>query len=555
MSKATAPTSSEKATPSVRLWNALTSEWLEAMDGRGRAFAVSPLDALRRADLIHRLVTSNPLDLFAAHRFLLTLLYWKASDYGGVAALRAILLGGEVPKDVIESLATQQETFDLFDASTPFLQDPSAREAKVLSPAYLFAEMASGTNVAFFDHGDDEACRLCLRCATQGLARLVPWTQSGGSGKQPSIHGAPPIMVIAQGDALCQTLGLNLVEIAGSAGTPQWSGHFRPSLKTKRVSLMEALTWNPRRVHLLEPQPTGLCSRCGEPGLPTVGPIVYEKNEACKVDDEYTDGWRDPSAFYRSRDGKSTKTTNEYDAAFESDLRRLFVQKFKSGVEDAPESLVIQANPGHRDWLLVLPCTNPANNKSFDHRLLEFHGWPEKAPPSQMQWPSVPLFAGDPRTLETRNCGRASRGTLAFVRAASTLDAASWAIVAGAADQLMGTSVAAFDVFTSLYWPLRNREPAMPSREAAWLTLKLMATATASARVAGPAREKTRPWEAPARHQPEHRLRNGAIRAYPLRSPVGKRLETELREIIHRDHLGKPVDWAGLCQFIHDTLP
>jgi hypothetical protein len=554
MSKLKRKTSAVTTPTVLHPWNALTSPWLEGMNHHGQSAALSPLGALTDAHSINRLIAPNPLDLFAAYRFLLTLLYWKAPDYGGVNVLRADLLGGKMAESVIAALVREESQFDLFHPVTPFLQDPAVREAKVLSPAYLFAEMASGTNVAFFDHGDDATCQLCLRCATQGLARIVPWTQSGGSGKQPSIHGAPPIMVIALGRTLCETLGLNLVPLEGPLGEPQWTGTFRPKPESEQLAIMEALTWNPRRVHFLDQHPVARCSRCGETQLPTVGPIVYEKNEASKVADEYTDEWRDPAAFYRLKDGMSIKSTDEADAAIERDLRRLFTQRFGRKIEDAPESAVMRSNPKHVDWLVVLPCNNPANNKTYDHRLLTIQNWPEQPPPSQAPWPDIAVFAGDPRTIKAIGAIRADQGALAFVRAAATLDAAAWAVVAAAANTTLEANVAAFDVFTSILWPLRNRVSSLPSRQAAWMTLKLMASARTAVRQIATSGKRCRPWEKITRQQPEQRLRNGKKRAYPLRVPRDHRLEGVLRDIIECDDSGNPVDWAGLCQLIHDTL-
>ena len=246
----------------ARAWNVLTTPWLEVLDHRGHLLTVSPLKALETAADLHRIVAANPLDLFSAHRFLLTLLYWQAKAGGGVTDTRRSLLSGIAPEAVVEAIREESKAFNLFDPKKPFLQDPTAITAKKSSAAYLFAEMASGTNVAHFHHGDDNASRLCLRCALLGLLRLVPWSQSGGAGIAPSVHGAPPIMPLAVGKNLCETLGLNLIELPTKQGKPQWTGQFTPTGIGRTVPLMEGLTWNPRRVHLLEPLAPSSCSRC-----------------------------------------------------------------------------------------------------------------------------------------------------------------------------------------------------------------------------------------------------------------------------------------------------
>ena len=61
----------------AKTWNVLTTPWLEVMDLKARPQRVSVLDALRNAADLHQIVSPSPLDLFAAHRVLLTLLYWQ----------------------------------------------------------------------------------------------------------------------------------------------------------------------------------------------------------------------------------------------------------------------------------------------------------------------------------------------------------------------------------------------------------------------------------------------------------------------------------------------
>jgi CRISPR system Cascade subunit CasA len=180
-------------------WNVLTDAWLGVVDREGHSTLISPFDALRQSHSLRSIWADNPMDVFAGYRFLLTLLYWQAECVGGVEALRERLLGGKMPADVLNALNGQRDRFRLYDETQPFLQDPTLDRKQEDSVGYLFAECASGTNVAHFHHGDDKAMRLCFRCVTAGLMRVVPWTQSGGSGKTPAIHNAPPIMLLCHG--------------------------------------------------------------------------------------------------------------------------------------------------------------------------------------------------------------------------------------------------------------------------------------------------------------------------------------------------------------------
>jgi len=428
------------------------------------------------------------------------------------------------------------------------------RDAKGLPASSLFSEMASGTNVAHFHHGDDDASRLCLRCATLGLLRLVPWTQSGGARKQPAVHGAPPIMPLAIGETLCETLGLNLIPLETALGSPQWSGQFTPLGRKAGIQLLEGLTWNPRRVHLRAPGDPAVCCQCGASSLRVVGPIVYEKNPACKQEGDALQGWRDPAAFYKPEDHRTTKTSRESDAAVGDDLRRVFVQRFGKKTEPAPVSQVVLANPDHQGWLVVMPCTNPANNKSYDHRIQPLAELTGDAPKRATGWDAgVPWQAGDERRLKPQDIRRPTNGMYRFVSAVAQLDGTAWGILANAAGRSMDEDPAAFDIFTGVYWPLRNKHSTLPSRNAAWMALKLMATA---------GRGRPLPSNRSGSFQPWMHLNPAASPAkqkrYPRAVPTGSRLEAELREIIRKSIAESPpkkIDWPGLCQFLNEVTP
>lgn len=147
-------------------WNVLTSDWLAGLSLDGREEIRSPIYALAHAGDYRAIASASPLDEFAAYRFLFTLLYWKAGAVGGVEKLRTALFTGNLPQQLLDTLFNLSDCFRLFDSENPFLQDPSVQRGPRKSVGYLFAELATGTNIAHFHHGDDNAMRLCLRCAT-----------------------------------------------------------------------------------------------------------------------------------------------------------------------------------------------------------------------------------------------------------------------------------------------------------------------------------------------------------------------------------------------------
>lgn len=540
-------------------WNVLTGRWLEVMTLDATSQVYSPLEALKRTREIRCIALASPLDLFAAHRFLLTLLYWKAGEAGGVQQLRESLLRGAMPRVVIDAIEAETTRFRMFDDKAPFLQDPTAREDKKRDSAgSLFAEFASGTNIAHFHHGDDNNMHLCMRCATIGMLRVVPWTQSGGQGKTPSVHNAPPIMAIASGNNLAATLGLNLVPLHVAAGAAKWSGHFEPTKKDTAIPYLEALTWSPRRVHLLSPELAEICWGCGRAGISAVGPIVYLKNEETKKrSDKQLFAWEDPAAFYvvdtpykTMKSGVDKKKGPM--AANGRDLDWLL--KGESG----SMSLVGKENPNHQGWLLVIPCTNPANNKTYDHRQIEFTSLSPDAMRARLP-ADVP--SGKPKGLDgwaQPQRVTSTVGSTCFVRAAARLlTQGDWTAVSAAAYHDMHDSPAAFDILSGLLWSLRGKVAGLPPRNVAWLVLKLMAAVPPRARVLHADAAFCPLLSLPKRQIDERRQERPVASPYPVSFPRGHRLEADLRSALDsnvRQRMPKQIDWAGLCHGLDQLL-
>ena len=532
-------------------WNVLTDSWVEVLDLNAEWMLHSPLHLLSKADKIRCIVFASPLDLFAAYRFLLTLLYWKADEAGGVQRVRDSLLAGKTPPTLLDALTNESQHFRMFDDKVPFLQDPEARDdKKSYSAGSLFAEFATGTNIAHFSHGRDDDTRLCLRCATIGLLRVIPWSQSGGQGISPSVHNAPPVMAMAMGVNLAFTLGLNLVPLAVAPGVPKWSGHFIPTDTDRPVPYLEAFTWNPRRIHLLSPKIADFCWRCGKTEVVSVGPIKYLKNEETRSRKTGRKTrpfeWNDPSAFYTAKAPYVTmKSRQEAKAADGSDLKCLLHE------QTVPSSLVVKANPEHHGWFLIVSCTNPANNKSFDHRCVDIDtlcrdGILPNASPHATTVETVGL---DGWREPSRT--RYNRGAMQFVRAAvRSLSHTDWLVLKNAAYQEMHHSPAAFDVLSGLLWPLRRKDAGLPRRNTAWLVLKLMASVPAYARVPHGDASFCPLRSLPRRQVGERREGRFAISRYPISFPLGRTLEVELRHAIDenmRTRRPRRIDWADLC--------
>jgi len=66
--------------------------------------------------------------------------------------------------------------------------------------------------------------------------------------------------------------------------------------------------------------------------------------------------------------------------------------------------------------------------------------------------------------------------TDAFIDKLQALKEGERSVLRGLAGKQLDETVSGFDLFTGLWWPLRQRSPRAPSRETSWLIAKLFAT-------------------------------------------------------------------------------
>jgi hypothetical protein len=121
----------------------------------------------------------------------------------------------------------------------------------------------------------------------------------------------------------------------------------------------------------------------------------------------------------------------------------------------------------------------------------------------------------------------------------------------------MHDSPAAFDLLSGLLWSLRDKVPGLPSRNVAWLVLKLMATVPARARVPYADADFCPLRSLPKRQIDERRKDRARTSSYPVSFSRGHRLEADLRNEIDknmRKRTPKRIDWAGLCHSLNQLI-
>lgn len=194
------------------------------------------------------------------------------------------------------------ERFDLFHATTPFLQTAvSEAEKKKPSPvAGLLQHIPSGTGATHFSHALAESHAWSPALCARALTAIAPFMTAGGAGYSPSINGAPPWYVLPKGKSLRETLLLNCWAEQDTPpyqglGVPSWrrAAPIKPKEEQKRYSLLEGLTWQPRLICLMPGEP-GICTYTGQECPNLVRDMVF--TFGLKTGDP--DNWQDPNVAY-----------------------------------------------------------------------------------------------------------------------------------------------------------------------------------------------------------------------------------------------------------------
>ncbi len=537
------------------LWNILERPWISASTHCGEWQLVAPLKLLQSPRDYRTIAASSPLDEFATLRFLTTLLYWGADGCGGVAQVRAQLLAGHVPPDLYSAIEAARPCFNLFDPVRPFLQDASLTDKPNKPVGSLYAEVATGTNIAHFDHSRDGSSPLCLCCVVRGLLRLVPWTQSGGAGLAPSIHGAPPIAILPMGQSIALTLAACLVDRDIKLGAPTWTGTFRPDDLGGHIPLLEGLTWNPRRVRIPKPNQQARCRLCGTFG-PAIAQIVFQKNGAVLKPkgggkDLRSIAWHDPA--FRYRKSEPIRSANEQAASLSQDVLKNFEDLV--GSENSAQAASAMS--------LIVPCTNPANNKTFDHRRVEIRaGFQRNCVAVEHSGATGLLLSEHLLNFELpRRSGATGRVRDVLERFVGTaiqvLRVSDWSALRRAIGKSMNQEPTAFAIFSAIYWRVRSGGRLVLPRESAWMLLKLLALAPSARRGTACNQRLSVLLDAlPTRQAQRSRGDIEARCPYPVAPQRRLRLERALVAAIETNlAAGRDIAWIELGIFLIDSEP
>ncbi len=270
--------------------------WIPVRERDGTIREVGMREALNRAHDLRDIRDALPTVEFGLYRLLIAVVM-DIYKFRELRDLEDLLEAGRFDAARAEAYFTANDgNFDLFDAKHPFLQFAEMKEDADKPLAGLLPSVPSGTNANHFHHALDSDFGVCPEAAARLLTTIAPFMTAGGAGLAPSINGSPPWYALVTGGTLFQTLCLNCCVVhlpQGHDGTPSWrrKGTFAQERRTS-ASLLEGLTWQPRRILLMPGEP-GCCSLTGR----QTGNLVRSMKFGPGAGAGFT--WTDPSVAYK----------------------------------------------------------------------------------------------------------------------------------------------------------------------------------------------------------------------------------------------------------------
>jgi len=281
-------------------YNLLKEPWIPVVRTDGTETLMNLPEVLRDAHLLREVRDPLPIVEFGLYR-LLTACVIDCFRLEGRNALARLLTAGHFPVDKLDAyFDTWQDRFDLFHPHYPFLQTAEMGAEKAEPLARLLPHIPAGINVTHFHHAGQEAFGVCPAAAARLLTTVAPFMTAGGPGMSPSVNGAPPWYVLVRGANLFETLCMNcptpLPSGISTLGVPAWRAE--EPVEARRyteISLLQALTWQPRRIRLV-PGESGQCTITGIETPMLVRTMKFTAGAMC----DFT--WRDPAVPYKITD-------------------------------------------------------------------------------------------------------------------------------------------------------------------------------------------------------------------------------------------------------------
>lgn len=234
-------------------------------DGKEKCIGIKEL--FLEAHHLRDISGGNPLERYALLRLLIAFamdMLHPENGYGRMDLLQAGKFDADMLDAYIRDCEKDGPRFDLFDPEYPFLQSryDEVLDEKARKPAAaILHALPSGNNHIFIDHRLANSHRISIPEAFRALCASYVFCVSGTAGPS-SVNNTPPLYAVMIGGNLFETIVLNMVSKAEAApllygeGDTPWRAQriIVPKEQVAAVSLIEGLTWMPRRITLINVQ-------------------------------------------------------------------------------------------------------------------------------------------------------------------------------------------------------------------------------------------------------------------------------------------------------------
>jgi CRISPR system Cascade subunit CasA len=291
--------------------------WIPVVREDGTPMELSLREVLRDTPQLREIRDPLPTVEFGLYRLLVTLVL-DIFELKSADDLESLLKTGEFDEVRMDEYFEEwHDRFDLFHPVRPFLQTQGMKDEKSKPLAGLLHPIPAGTNANHFHHGNERSFGVSPACAARLLTTIAPFMTAGGAGLSPSINGAPPWYAMVKGRTLFETLCLNcpvlsdLLPQAQGEAPPAWRSNIPVSAQRRSgASLLEALTWQPRRIQLVA-DGSGRCSLTGREMLMLVKEMKFSAGFGAGFE------WTDPQVAFRiGKEGSSVLRPQEGRAAW-----------------------------------------------------------------------------------------------------------------------------------------------------------------------------------------------------------------------------------------------
>ena len=249
------------------VYSVLTEPVIPVLMPDGKEKSIGIREAFLEAHHIKDIAGSNPLERYALLRLLVAFamdMLHPETNYDRMDLLQAGRFDADDFEAYVQACEKNGPVFDLFDLHHPFMQSGYDEQlnAKARKPvAVILHALPSGNNHIFIDHRLADSHQVDIQTAFGALCASYLFCVGGTAGPS-SVNNTPPLFAVMVGQNLFETIVVNMLSKAEASPLPYGEGDVAwrkqraviPGERVAAVSLLEGLTWMPRRICLIREQ-------------------------------------------------------------------------------------------------------------------------------------------------------------------------------------------------------------------------------------------------------------------------------------------------------------